>query len=180
MLLAIDFETTGLLMHPSAKDALQPRIIEIGAALVDRHGDIVDTLGQIVNPGVEIEEVITKITGLTNADLAQAPPLDDVLPRLRGMMESAEILVAHNLPFDEGVLKIELARRGIDDWPWPALRICTVQNAFDRWGRRAKLTELYEELVGRPLEQTHRALDDVRALVEVIDREGILDLISTA
>ena len=92
------------------------------------------------------------------------------LPEIEEAFMGVHRLMAHNLPFDMGMLTNELRRLGRQyAFPYPPNQVCTVQLANEMiYGRRAKLTELYEKTMGKPLAQTHRALDDVRALVEVI------------
>lgn len=174
-----DFETTGLLFHPEAPPELQPRIIEVGAVLVSASAGVVEQLSALVAPGIPLPPEITKITGIRAEDLADAPPLVDVLPELERMFADADVSIAHNHPFDESVLRAELqrlphggSRRG--GWRWPSKKLCTVQAYAEAWGRRPRLTELYEHVLGKPLAQTHRALDDVMALWEVVQHEGLL------
>jgi len=52
--------------------------------------------------------------------------------------------------------------------------LCTVQEHAEEWGFRPKLTQLYEHYTGEALQQTHRALDDVRGLVVVCKAAGVL------
>ena len=82
-------------------------------------------------------------------------------------------MVAHNLPFDKAIIRGELARCGIEDFPWPERELCTVGLHRDAWGRNPRLVELYESVMGKPLAQTHRALDDANALVEIIQKEEL-------
>lgn len=173
--LIFDTETTGLILHPRAKDELQPHIIEWGGLLVDERGSELDELNVLINPGVKLDAKITKITGITDDDLDGLPIFAAFVPQIRAMFERADAMVAHNLPFDYGMMKLELARLGaLEAWPWPRRMICTVQEHTEEWGRRPKLTELYEHYTGRPLAQSHRALDDVRALKEVCMAAGVL------
>ena len=179
--LVLDVETTGLLLPELAVSA-QPRIIEIGALLLDAVTcDTFDVYASLVHPGERITEEITKITGITNENVKDAPRIDKHIEPLRKLFAQAQMLVAHNLPFDKGVLCAELARveyarndHTLGEWPWPEIEICTVQAYMHEWGRRMKLTELYERKMKRPLAQTHRALDDVNALVEVLKQDGTL------
>ncbi len=168
LVLVFDTETTGLTLHPDAPLAKQPKIIELGAALVDGSGRVVEEFSQTLNPGEPLSAEITKITGLRDEDLADAPRFAEVLPQLRHIFAQAAAVFAHNLPFDRSMLRYELARAGVADFPWPAGEFCTVGLHRAQWGRNPKLTELYAATLGRPLPQTHRALDDVLALVEVI------------
>ena len=173
--LIFDTETTGLILHPAAKDELQPRIIEWGGLLVESDGTEVGELNILIHPGCRLPPEITKITGITEDDLRGQPKFSEVVPLLRDMFAKAGAMIAHNLPFDRGMMELDLRRAGqLAQWPWPKIGICTVQEHAEEWGRRPKLTELYEYYMGRPLAQTHRAIDDVRALKEVCLRAGVL------
>lgn len=175
LFVVFDTETTGLPKHPDAKMSVQPKIIEFGAALVDENCEVHDTLQLLINPYEELEEVITKITGLTDEDLVDEPPFLEVYPQIKSMFERAQGVVAHNLPFDFTLVNMELQRHELTaDFTWPRHKICTVQENVPTWGRRPKLTALYKHLLDKPLAQTHRALDDVMALLEVVKEQEIL------
>lgn len=177
MILVYDTETTGLTLHPDAEMRKQPRMIEFGAALLSpQTGEVVDTWNVLINPGEPLPAIITKITGITDADLVGASPFAAVLPAMRMMFERATCVMAHNLPFDRAILRGELARLDVFDFPWPSQEICTVGLYKDHWGRNPKMTELYEFVLDKPLAQTHRALDDVMALVEIIQKEKLWNL----
>lgn len=174
LMLCFDTETTGLTLHPNADLTKQPRMIEFGGALVDmKTGEIVEELVTLIDPEMEIEAVITKITGLTNEDLKGSQKFIEVLPQLRHMFEQAAVVVAHNLPFDRAIMKCELMRANVLDFPWPSRELCTVGAYKEFFGRNPKLTELYEFVIGKPLEQTHRALDDVHAMIEIVQKERL-------
>lgn len=108
----IDLETTGL--SPKTD-----RIIEIGAVRV-RQGKVVDTYQQLVNPRMQLEERIEKLTGIKAGDLKGQPTLEEVLPRLETFL-GEDILVGHRISFDYSFLKRafvngkkEFERQGID------------------------------------------------------------------
>lgn len=172
--LIFDTETTGLPKHPDAKDEVQPRIIEWGGVLANEEGEILAELNVLMNPGQKLEEIITKITGLTDEDLADQPSFAERAAELRPFFHRADVLIAHNLPFDRTLMELELKRAGIRDWPWPPRMLCTVQEHAEEWGRRPKLLELYQHYTGEPLDQKHRALDDVIALTKVCKLSGVL------
>jgi len=52
-----------------------------------------------VNPGYEIDDFITELTGITNGMLAEAPILPDVLPQFISFIGS-DVIIAHNANFD--------------------------------------------------------------------------------
>lgn len=168
-----DTETTGLTKHFKSPLSEQPRIIEFGGLLTDGV-EIVDTLEFIVNPGIAIEEVITKITGLTNADLDTKPYFDEYIETIAEFFGRSEIVIAHNLSFDKALMKYDLQRMGLElsDVNWPRVEICTVEQTFQRFGRRMRLEELYRMYCG-PYIQKHRALDDVKLLHEMATKIGV-------
>lgn len=171
MLTAVwDTETTGLLKPEVSDISQQPKIIEFAVAILDDDYNTVSEHSWLINPGEEITPEITKITGLKNEDLRGKPSFIQVLPEIEQVFIGKHRMMAHNLPFDMGMLTNELRRVGREfAFPYPPNQMCTVQIASDLiFGRRARMIELYEKVLGRKLAQTHRALDDVRALVEII------------
>lgn len=63
---AFDIETTGL-------NAVNDRMTEIGAVIF-RGSEILKEFNTFVDPGMHIPEDITKLTGITDSDVAGAPP----------------------------------------------------------------------------------------------------------
>lgn len=174
MLAVIDFETTGLTLHPDAPLSKQPKSIEFGGVLLDSEtGEVKTELSLLIHPGEEITAEITKITGITNDQLAGALPFSEQLPVLREFFAQAAWVFAHNLLFDKAILMFELQRLGITDFPWPTREMCTVGLYRDQYGHNPRLVELYEDVIGVPLQQTHRALGDVHALVEILQKVKI-------
>lgn len=179
--IVFDTETTNLTLPSLAPIDKQPKIIEIAAALVDADGLLLDTYETLINPGELITAEITKITGITNERLAAAPSLRDVAQEVGSFFSKTKTFVAHNAPFDVAMMNNEWARmfpqagffRQDDEI------ICTVQEFYHMFGHRPKLTELYEYFTGEKLEQTHRALDDVMALVRALKYSGFFDTILT-
>ena len=173
-LLIWDTETTGLTLHPSAVLIKQPKIIEFGAVLLDlATGAVKQEFSSLIYPGELVSAEITKITGITNDALKGRPDFLSCLDWLREVFARAQSMCAHNLPFDRNMLRYELARNGVTDFPWPKGEYCTMAMYTPQWGRNPKLSELYAATLGKPLAQTHRALDDVLAMVEIIQKEEL-------
>ena len=172
----LDTETTGLTL-PSVSDLeKQPRIIELGICIV-QDGVMLDQYSQLINPGVPISAEITKITGITNEMLAGQPSFAEVVDLVAALAEGCDLFVAHNAPFDHALLEFELRHLGeevVAEFPWPAEIMCSAQEFTHEFGFRPKLTQLYEAKMGKPLEQTHRALDDIKAVAEVLIKEGLI------
>lgn len=181
LLLAFDTETTGLTLHPQAAIEKQPKLIEFGGMLLSlRTGEVVDQLSTLVYPGEQISEEINKITEITNAQLGEALSFAELLPRIREFFAQAVSIVAHNFPFDRDIMLYELQRHRTmplaQDFPWPGAAFCTMNMYTPQWGRPPRLIEIYKTVMGKDYPQTHRALDDVRAMVEVIQKDRLWEV----
>jgi DNA polymerase III epsilon subunit family exonuclease len=106
--LALDLETTGL-------SAEADRVVEIGAVRFDGEGQELERFERLVNPGRPMPRSAQAVHGISDADLAEAPSVGEVLPEfLEFLGEPAEsMLLAHNARFDASFLGGELARVGL-------------------------------------------------------------------
>ena len=178
-MLVWDTETTGLTLHPSAAPHKQPRLIEFGGVLLSREtGETVEEFSWLIHPEELVSAEITKITGITNENLVGKPHFHEQLPQLRAVFRRAGAMVCHNTPFDRAVVASELVRMAVKDFPWPPenKHFCTMAMYTPEWGRNPKLKEVYLSVMGRPLEQTHRGLDDAKAMVEIIQKEKLWEI----
>src|ERR1051325_8504782 len=156
----LDLETTG-----GAADGAG--ITEIGAVKV-RSGQELGVFATLVNPGERIPAFITVLTGITEAMLAPAPPIETVLPSLLEFLRGA-VLVAHNAPYDVGFLKAACARHG---YQWPQVRIldtaAVARRALTRDEVPNRKLGTLAQFFRSAVQPTHRALDDARATVDVL------------
>lgn len=103
-LAVIDTETTGL--SPETGD----RVIEVAVILFDG-GEVTERWSTLLDPGAPLHPDVTRITGITEADLQGQPRFGDVQAELRKRLEG-RLLVAYNAGFDRNFLVHELARVG--------------------------------------------------------------------
>lgn len=98
MYTVIDFETTGL-------DHTENVVIEIGAIKLDKNLRDYASFNTKVTlpPGVELPELITKITKITPESLVDAMHEDEAFELLWKFIAD-DIVIAHNAPFDLGFL----------------------------------------------------------------------------
>ena len=115
LIAVIDFETTGL--SPAYGD----RATEVAIVLVER-GRVVDRFQSLMNAGVRIPFFITQLTGISNAMVAAAPDIAQVMARASRFVGNAP-MVAHNASFDRKFWVGELARLGL---PAPQPFACTL------------------------------------------------------
>jgi DNA polymerase-3 subunit epsilon len=156
----LDLETTG-----GAPDGAG--ITEIGAVKV-RGGEPQGVFATLVNPGERLPPFITVLTGITEAMLAPAPPIELVLPTLLEFLRGS-VLVAHNAPYDVGFLKAACARHG---YPWPHVRVldtaALARRALTRDEVPNRKLATLAQFFHASVQPTHRALDDARATVDVL------------
>ena len=168
----VDLETTGAAPATCA-------ITEVGAVRV-RGGECLGTLSTLVNPGLPIPPEVVVLTGITEAMVLPAPPIERVLPALLEFTGDA-VVVGHNVRFDLRFLQAAaaaagyprianrfvdtcaLARRLVGD-EVPDCRLATLASRF--------------RLAHQP---THRALDDALATVDLLhtllERAGSLGVL---
>lgn len=108
--IVFDIETTGF---SRTKD----RIIEI-AANEYLHGEIVRQYHTYVNPGIRISNAITRLTGIKNSDVQDAPAISTVKNDLLSFFGNT-VLVGHNIntfdiPFLQAQLGCEISNPRID------------------------------------------------------------------
>lgn len=153
---ALDLETTGT--NPA-----QDKIIEIGMARYEA-GNKVEEYSTFVNPGFHINERITSLTGITDADVLDAPYIEDIISQVLDFIGD-NILLGHNIIFDYSFIKkaavnakLTFEKSGID-----TLKIARriLPELPDR-----KLTSLCAHFDIDP-GKSHRALDDALSAASV-------------
>ncbi|HEV3472356.1 MAG TPA: DEDD exonuclease domain-containing protein [Actinomycetota bacterium] len=101
----VDLETTG-------GSPLAAEITEVGACKVQR-GEVVGTFQTLVRPSAPVPAFIRLLTGISDELLADAPPVETVLPSFLEFARNT-VLVAHNARFDVGFLNAALRHTGRD------------------------------------------------------------------
>lgn len=91
----VDIETTGLSKYVN-------KITELAGVRVE-NGEIVREYQTLVNPEEHIPSFITKLTGISDSMVQDAPTIDEALPKFLRFMGDHQ-MVAHNATFDHGFL----------------------------------------------------------------------------
>lgn len=162
-----DLETTGA----SAKEG---GVTEFGAVKVYK-GEVVEEFSTLVNPEALISPFVVRLTGITDKMVADAPTIDEVLPRFEEFVEGS-VLVAHNSPFD---CSFVTEARGGKRLPNPVLDTLRLARILVPGLPRYRLASLAAHLGIRQM-PNHRALSDASAtagvllkLLEMLDAAGI-------
>lgn len=154
----IDVETTG-------GDPKRERITEIAIVLHDGQ-QVIDQFQSLVNPEVPIPDFITRVTGIDNDMVRDAPRFFEIARQVVEMTEGA-IFVAHNARFDYSFVQKEFRRLG---YTFTRKQLCTV-----KWSRKLmprlrshSLGNLCKHLnIDNP--QAHRAMSDAMATTTLFE-----------
>ncbi len=169
-----DLETTGT-------DIFRSEIVELAAIRVHLRGGEVRELGQfhsLVKPSRAIPPSATEVHGITDKDVSDAPPLEDVLPRFLEFIGDSP-LAGHNIDrFDlplirryaGNLLGAVIGNLSLDTLPLS-------RRLFP--GEPHRLGVLAEKL-GVPIVDAHRALEDVRTNIGVFGKMIDIDEASRA
>lgn len=153
-----DTETTGL--KPDTD-----RIIEIAIYDADRD----KSFCHFVNPGMPIPDESTKITGITDDMVKDAPSFKEVAEMMVEFCQGEVVLIAHNNDgFDKHFLKAEFERAKIPLPKFPYIDTL-------KWARKYRpdlpkySLQYLRELYGFEANNAHRALDDVIIMKQVFE-----------
>ena len=168
--LIFDVETTGL---PKKRKAELfdfnnwPDIVQISWMLYNvSHGKIVSINDHIIKlqPGKTIPKSSTEIHGITN-DIMEEKGEDivNVLKKFNNDLMESQIIVAHNIDFDETIIGVESLRwldYNIFD-NYKNMRYCTMRRSRKIKRKWMKLVNLHEHLFKTVPQNLHNSLIDV-------------------
>lgn len=164
----VDLETTG-----TGQDSA---ITEFGAVKVCG-GEVIGEFASLVNPRRHISAMVSTLTGITDAMVADAPTIEPVLASFLEFARNTT-LVAHNAGFDIGFLKRACASL---NFPWPGNPVIDTVKLARHLLSRDEVSNVKLATLARffkvPDQPTHRALDDARATVHVL--HGLLERVGS-
>jgi DNA polymerase III subunit epsilon len=152
----VDIETTGGM-------AKRDKIIEIAVVVHDGYA-IVDQFSSLINPDRSIPYEITRITGIDNDMVTDAPRFYEVAKEFILITQGA-IFVAHNVNFDYSFIREEFDRLG---YTFSMRQLCTVKLSRKSFPglRSYSLGNLINHFDIR-VNARHRALDDAIATAQI-------------
>ncbi len=152
----VDIETTGGM-------AKRDKIIEIAVVIHDGQS-IIDQYSTLVNPERSIPYEITRITGIDNSMVEDAPRFFEIAKEFI-MRTQGAIFVAHNVNFDYSFIREEYDRLG---YTFSMRQLCTVKLS------RKSFPGLHSYSLGNLIKHfdiavnaRHRALDDAIATTQI-------------
>ena len=157
-LVVFDLEATGL-------NKRMDRIVSIALVRYEPGREPVSKY-YLLNPTVHIPEETTKIHGITDADVAEAPTFADITSTIAGHFEGADLAGYNLLGFDIPLLCEEFARAG-HPFDLKGRRVLDAQRIFFHKEPR-DLTAALRKYCGEEHEAAHDAMGDVLATVRVL------------
>jgi len=177
-IIVFDTETTGLLKPLLSPLKEQPQIIEFAGIKLNSDLEEIDRIEFFVDPGIDVPKHITKINNITTDQVKGVGDFATHLKKLQRFFLGAKEMVAHNLKFDSGMLRVELARLDkLIQFPWPPVHTCTVETTLHIKNHRMKLSGLHQHCTGEDFGGAHRAMVDTEALTRCyihLKKEGVI------
>ena len=166
-LVVFDLETTGL-------DLVSDRIIQI--SFIKIYPDWKEERENIfINPERPIPSSVVALTGISDADVADAPTFKQKAKELADKFSGCDFAGFNSNRFDIPMLAEEFLRAGVD-FDFSKCRLIHMQNIYHKMERR-NLAAAYKFYCGRKMEddfEAHRADQDTQATWRVL--QGQLDM----
>lgn len=148
-----DFETTGL---DASDDVIEYAFLEF------KNNILVDSISSLVKPTSAISELITSITGITNADVSNSDFIDAHVNKISNFIKGKDI-VAHNVNFDLKFLMKMLRNKDVEVNAIDSLRVMRDNVKLEKYNldflkKHYNLTH-----------QNHRAYDDCLIVKDILD-----------
>lgn len=160
-----DLETSGL-------DPQKDKIIEIAMIKVKDYS-IVEAYQTLINPGIKLPFRITRLTGISDTELAASLTINEILPDIINFMEGIP-MVGHNVEFDRSFLASLLGHLPFSTYLDTYELTKILFPHFNDYSLSGLANQL--NFNHRPC---HRAMDDTIAAVELLsallERAGKLD-----
>ena len=156
-LIFLDIEATGLSVGSD-------RIVEISfVKLLPDNTTEIKT--ERVNPEIPIPEIVSKIHGIYDQDIVNAPTFKQLAPAFLQFIGNADLAGYNSNKFDIPLLAEEFLRAGFD-FDLDSRKLIDVQNIFHYMEPRT-LNAAYKFYCNKPLERAHTAEADAVATFEI-------------
>ena len=176
-IVALDFESTGLLKADTDDPTQQPGIVEIGVVKRISNTSNIEWFNfqKLIDPETHFEDEAQKISGITAAETYGKPNFREVFMDFAQFVLGADYLFTFNgSGFDIPLLQFNLRRYGLETrFPWPPIQYDIMKCAFNvtnmqgKTGNKyPKLIELYTSFFGEEFTNQHRALEDAQATMK--------------
>ena len=146
-------------------------MVQIAWLQYDDQENLISEANYIIKPdGYAIPSDAASIHGITTEiALEKGTELSSVLSEFSAVLGGANMLIAHNMDFDEKIVGAEYVRMGFKSGIFETHRLCTMKTTTDLCGipgnygfKWPTLSELHRFLFGSDFKDAHDALVDVK------------------
>lgn len=177
-LLFFDTETTGIPKNwkaPASDISNWPRLVQFAWLLYDEKGNLIESNSSIIKPdNFVIPKEASNIHGITTEKAyVEGEDLKQVLEEFKRNLDKANLIIAHNMSFDEKVLGAEFYRLQNYNPLTEIKKLCTMQLSTNickidgsygyKW---PKLEELHYFLFKTGFDNAHDAEADIQATAD--------------
>jgi DNA polymerase-3 subunit epsilon len=156
-----DLETTGVVIG-------MDRIVELGILKILPDGTKTNKTWRI-NPEMHIPEVVSKIHGIYDKDVADCPTFKEIANDVNHYLNNVDLAGYNSNRFDVPLLVDEFLRAGIE-FDIRGRKLIDVQHIFHKMEQRT-LSAAYKFYCNQELIDAHSAEADVRATYEVLEAQ---------
>lgn len=169
-----DTETTWFINKKETDLDLQPRIVQFAWILWNlENWKFIEEkrINILINPKMPIPYASSQVHHIYDIDVKNAPTIEEVINDILEHITLPDVIIWHNIEYDEDVLKIELKRLEMEYKYKPKQVLCTMKTTVDfcsiqwNWERfkYPKLWELHKKLFWEYFIWAHDAMVDVEA-----------------
>jgi len=166
-LIIFDLETTGLSIG-------EDKIIELAYEKIMPNGEVI-AYCQRINPGIHISEDASRINGIYDKDVADAPSFAKLSYELWNMFDGSDVGGFNITGFDLPFLKGEFASVG-KNFDFSKKKILDAKVLYHKMEARSmfaarNLSAAYKLYCGKEHSTAHTGAGDVRVTVEVLEAQ---------
>lgn len=162
-IVVLDLETTGIWIE---KD----KIIEIALIRIGTDGSK-ESWESRVNPGIQIPPYVTKLTGITNNDVKDAPVFKNIAKEIHGFIGDADFGGFNVERFDLPLLEREFFEAGMR-LEWRQRKVYDAQKIYHIHEKR-DLKAAFKFYCNQDLENAHSALADTQAALSILESQVV-------
>lgn len=186
-----DTETTWFISKKETDLDKQPRILQFAGilwTLIDWVFTEEKRVNIMINPKIPIPYWSSEIHHIYDVDVKNSPYIEEVIDDIMEYINWPDIIIGHNIAYDEDMTKLELRRLQKEYKYRPKQVMCTMnqsinfcklpkRNENSPWFKRPKLWELHKILFDEYFSWAHDAMVDVEAtlkcFVELVNKKVI-------
>lgn len=157
-LIIFDLETTGL-------DVTTARIVEIACVKIDVDGTQTDKYA-LINPTIPISKEASDVHKITDEMVKDKPKFIEISKSLFSFFYGCDIGGFNSDFYDIPILAEEFSRCNIafGEWEMNTIDVYKIETLL----RPNKLSDVYKRWTGKNLDDSHSAIADVNATVEIL------------